>query len=69
MIDLTTLPTPALIAHAEKWLEQLEYSNGVHWHLRTVAGDTSAGEVFRELIRRGKERRTGKYGNDVAHRQ
>jgi len=60
MTDLTTIPTAALIAHAEKWLEQLEYSNGVHWPLRTVAGDTAPGDVFRELVERVKARENRK---------
>ena len=39
---------------AEEWLKQLEYSNGVHWPLRTVAGDTAPGDVIRELVERVK---------------
>jgi hypothetical protein len=54
MTDLTNLPTYELIAHAEKWLEQLEYSIGVHWPLRTVSGETAPGDVFRELVKRSQ---------------
>lgn len=60
MTDLTTVPASELIALAEKWLEQLEYSNGVHWNLRTVAGDTAPGDVFRELVERVKARENRK---------
>jgi len=60
MTDLTTVPASELIALAEKWLEQLEYSNGVHWNLRTVAGDTAPGDVFRELIERVRARENRK---------
>ena len=55
MTDLTHLSASELVAIAEKWIEQLEYSNGVHWPLRTVAGDTAPGDVFRELVERVKE--------------
>ena len=55
MTDLTTIPASELIAHAEKWIEQLEYSKGNHWQLRTVAGDTAPGDVFRELVERVKQ--------------
>jgi hypothetical protein len=54
MTDLTNIPASELIALAEKWLEQLEYSKGNHWTLRTVAGDTAPGDVFRELIKRSQ---------------
>jgi len=60
MTDLTTVSASELIALAEKWLEQLEYSNGVHWNLRTVAGDTAPGDVFRELIERVRARENRK---------
>ncbi len=43
---------------AEEWIKQLEYSKGVHWPLRTVAGDTAPEDVFRELVERVKERET-----------
>jgi len=54
MADIKYLPTSELVTLAEKWLEQLEYSNGVHWPLRTVSGDTAPGDVFRELVERVK---------------
>ena len=54
MTDLTNIPASELVTLAEKWLEQLEYSKGVHWPLRTVAGDTAPGDVFRELVERVK---------------
>lgn len=52
--NLSHLPASELIAIAEKWLEQLEYSKGNYWPLRTVLGDTTAVCVFRELIERVK---------------
>ncbi len=63
MTNLTHLPPSELIAIAEKWLEQLEYSKGVHWPLRTVAGDTAPRDVFRELVERVKQ-----YGDVVENR-
>lgn len=69
MTDLTHLPTPALIAHAENWLEQLEYSKGNHWLLRTVAGDTAPGDVFRELVERVKAQTGTKFTGGEMCRQ
>lgn len=69
MTDLTTIPTAALIALAETWLEQLEYSNGVHWPLRTVAGDTAPGDVFRELVERVKAQTDTKFTGGEMCRQ
>lgn len=60
MKDLTHLPASELCALAEKWLAQLEYSKGIHWNLRTVAGDTAPEDVFRELIERVKARENKK---------
>ena len=60
MTDLTHLPASELIAIAETWIEQLEYSAGNHWPMRTVAGDTAPGDVFRELVERVKARENRK---------
>ncbi len=58
MTNLQHMSAADLSVIAEEWIKQLEYSKGVHWPLRTVAGDTAPGDVFRELVERVKERET-----------